>query len=333
MSQFPAYNGGASNRISKRFTSRVPVTGRYLIASAVVLAGAVASVSGAASWASKPYNTWTDVELKEVLNDSPWASKGGITYNQTKGGSPSAIEDVALVSWVSGMPMRQAAVRQQLGATPTPSKEAEPILAQSMNFYLVSVKISGGNSSSSYGNNAAKMQPETFLLREGKPPIAAIQSEGRVIDKDGKIVETPAPPPRGGAPGAPGAPTAPATPAPAAPSQQMRILPTAAQRGGGGFGGGGGGGFGAPQGGGNRSRGVASVMIYVFPKTDAITIDDKEVEFVTKLCGGFGGGFGGGGGRGAAAPAAGAGGGASCQFNVKKKFKLKDMMYNGELAL
>ena len=74
-------------------------------------------------------------------------------------------------------------------------------------------------------------------------------------------------------------------------------------------------------------------MIYVFPKTDVITIDDKEVEFVTKLCGGFGGGFGGGGGRGAAAPAAGAGGGASCQFNVKKKFKLKDMMYNGELAL
>jgi hypothetical protein len=315
------------------------VTGRLLIASALVLAGAAASVNGAASWASKPYYTWTDVELKEVLNDSSWASKGGITYNQTKGGSPAAIEDVALVSWVSAQPLRQASVRQQLGITPTPSKEAEAVLAQSMNFYLVSVKISGGNSSSSYGNSAAKMQPETFLLREGKPPIAAVQSEGRTLDKDGKLIETPAPAPRGGGapatPGATGAPAAPAAPAaPPAQSQQMQVAPSAApafQRGGGGggFGGGGGGGFGggAPQGGGaNRPRGVASVMIYVFPKTDPITIDDKEVEFVTKLCGG---GFGGGGGRGAAAP----GGAASCQFNVKKKFKLKDMMYNGELAL
>jgi len=75
-------------------------------------------------------------------------------------------------------------------------------------------------------------------------------------------------------------------------------------------------------------------MLYMFPKTDAITIADKEVEFVTKLCSRGGGGFGGGGGRGAAPGAAPAAAGASnCQYSVKKKFKLKDMMYNGELAL
>ena len=57
------------------------------------------------------------------------------------------------------------------------------------------------------------------------------------------------------------------------------------------------------------------MMIYVFPKTDAITIDDKEVEFVSKLCGpSFGGG------RGAAGGGAPAG---NCTLNVKKKFKLK----------
>ena len=72
-------------------------------------------------------------------------------------------------------------------------------------------------------------------------------------------------------------------------------------------------------------------MLYMFPKTDAITIADKEVEFVTKLCSR---GFGGGGGRGAAPGASPAAAPASnCQYNVKKKFKLKDMMYNGELAL
>ena len=289
------------------------MNGRLLIASAVVLAGAVASVNGADSWASKPYNTWTDVELKEVLNDSPWAGKGSITYSQTKGGTPSAIEDVALVSWVSAVPLRQAAVRQQLGATPSPSKEAESVLSQPMTFYVVSVKITGGPSSASYGNSAARMQADSFLMRDGKAPILSVQSEGRVLDKDGKVIEAPAP--RGGAPGAPGGPGA---PAPAGRSQQMQILPTAAafQRGGGGFGGGGGG-FGAPQGGGNRPRGVASVMVYMFPRTDAIAAGDKEVEFVSKLCGG--GGFG--------------GGAATCQYNVKRKFKLKDMTYNGELAL
>jgi hypothetical protein len=284
------------------------VTGRHLIASAVVLVGAVAWVNGAESWASKPYNTWTDVELKEVLNDSPWAGKGSVTYSQAKGGTASAIEDVALVSWVSAMPLRQAAIRQQLGATPTPSKEAESVLSQPMNLYAVSVKISGGPSSSSYGNSAARMQADTFLMRDGKAPILALQSEGRVLDKDGKVVEAPAP--RGGAPGAP---------PPASRSQQMQILPTAAafQRGGGGFGGGGGG-FGAPQGGGgSRPRGVSSVMVYMFPRTDAITAADKEVEFVSKLC--AGGGLG--------------GGAATCQYNVKRKFKLKDLTYNGELAL
>jgi len=193
------------------------VTGRHLITSVVLLAGAVASVSGAASWASKPYYTWTDLELKEVLNDSPWASKGGITYVKTNGASSQAIEDVALVSWVSAKPLRQASVREQLGVTATPSKEAEAYLAQPLNFYLVAIKVSGGNASSGYATNAARSQAETFLLRDGKPPIAAIQVDGRQLDKDGKVIETPAP--RGGAPGAPLPPgAAPGAPAPGAPA-------------------------------------------------------------------------------------------------------------------
>jgi hypothetical protein len=293
-----------------------------------VFTGALASVSGAPSWMSKPYNTWTDAELKEVLNDSGWASKGSITYSTARGGNSQPIEDTALISWVSAKPLREASVRQQLGATPTPSKEAEAVLAATMNFYLVSVKVSGGGSSGSYGSAAARMQAETFLMRDGKPPIAAVQSEGRALDKEGKIIEPPAP--RGGGPGAPPAApgAAPVAPAPGR-SQQMQVLPSSAaaafQRGGGGggfpgggFPGGGAGGFGGGQ------RGVASVMIYVFPKTDPITIDDKEVEFVSKLCGA---GFGGRGAAGGGAPA------GNCTLNVKKKFKLKDMLYNGELAL
>ena len=310
------------------------MTGRRLIATVVVLAGAVAAVYGAPSWASKPYYTWTDLELKEVLNNSPWADSGGISYVKTNGATSSPIEDQALVSWVSSLPLRQADVRQQLGVTTTPSKEADAYLAQQMNLYVVAVKVSGGNQSGSYATNVARAQSETFLLRNGKPPIAVAQVEGRQLDKDGKVIETPAPAPRGGAPGA--APAAPSAPAPGGQSSvQMQIIPAALQRGGGG----GGGGFpGAPPGGaaGNRPRGVSSVLVYAFPKTDAITVADKEVEFVTKLCRPGGGGFGGGGGRGGApgaAPGAPPAPSSGCDLNVKKKFKLKDMVYNGELAL
>lgn len=48
-----------------------------------------------------------------------------------------------------------------------------------------------------------------------------------------------------------------------------------------------------------------TAWIYGFPKTHAIELEDKEVEFVTK--------------RG--------------PMEIKKKFKLKDMIFKGELAL
>jgi hypothetical protein len=90
---------------------------------------------------------------------------------------------------------------------------------------------------------------------------------------------------------------------------------------GGGGRGGGGGGFGGGGRGVGGPAGGASLLLFAFPKSDAITLADKEVEFVTRLCGPS---FGGGGAS---------GGGGACQYNVKKKFKLKDMAIKGELAL
>jgi hypothetical protein len=347
------------------------VTARHFVTAAAVIGGVVATYA-AAGWQSKPYNTWTDAELKEVLTDSPWSSKGQITYYQapgaqSKGATPGAIEDMAMVSWVSSLPLRQAGVRQQITAGAAITKEAEAALAAKPEAYVVAVKIYGGQRSATWANGTSLMQAETFLLRDGKPPIAAIQSEGKALDKDDKVIETPAGgPPRGGGGG--GAPRG------GAPANSPFLDIQRGGGGGGGFGGGGGG-FGAPQGGGgNRPRGVASMLVYVFPKTDMITAADKEVEFTSKLCsafggfggGGGGGGFGGGAGGGGGAPQGGlpansplfemqrggggggggfGGGGAaagrpgggaptpSCQYNVKKKFKLKDMVFNGDLSL
>jgi hypothetical protein len=103
---------------------------------------------------------------------------------------------------------------------------------------------------------------------------------------------------------------------------------------------------------------TASLVIFRFPR-DPITPEDKEVQFVTRLCGS--GGFGGGGSTGGVAPPSGPGapqfelsagaqrasGGdinvsgqrgmgeplPACNYQIKKTFKLKDMMVKGELQL
>ena len=51
--------------------------------------------------------------------------------------------------------------------------------------------------------------------------------------------------------------------------------------------------------------GESVMVVFVFPKTDAIALDDQEVEFITKLG----------------------------ETEVKKKFKLKDLVFAGQLAL
>jgi hypothetical protein len=329
------------------------VMGRYSIAGLGlwILAGAL--LAGAEIW-DKPFNTWTDMELKQVLSGSPWAGKGSIARINSKGGAQQPLEEVALVTWFSALPMRQAAVRAQIKAGAPVPPESDAQLKQELPMYTIAVKVSGGNSPTAYARATAASQPETFLLRDGKPPLAAAQAEGKVFDKDGKPVETPTGPPRGGGFGAPRGGAVPQN----GPALSIQ------QGGGGGGGRGGAGGFGG--GGGRGLQGGTALLLYSFPKTDPITLADKEVEFVTKLCGGFGG-FGGGGGGGGGAPGAppvgggdlqlssvpqrggggggggvggGGGGGqasrgatSSCSLSVKKKFKLKDMAIKGALDL
>jgi hypothetical protein len=98
-------------------------------------------------------------------------------------------------------------------------------------------------------------------------------------------------------------------------------------------------------------QGGSALLVFSFPKSEAITLADKEVEFVSKLCsqsfGGFGGGGGGGavpqngplfsmqggGGGGRGGQAGGANATPACNLTIKKKFKLKDMAVKGEPAL
>jgi hypothetical protein len=56
---------------------------------------------------------------------------------------------------------------------------------------------------------------------------------------------------------------------------------------------------------GAQQSGPLVSLIFVFPRTEAITLDDREVEFVTRLD----------------------------QFEIRRKFKLKEMVIGGQLKL
>ena len=315
---------------------------------------ASASLWAADVWESKPFHAWTDKELENVLSDSPWAGKGSVTYVQSRS---QPIQDEATVTWLSARVMREALARKEYGATPEIPRRAQEIIAQTPTSYIVTLKISKGPSSASYAGRAETMLNETFLQLKGKPPIAASQVDGDVVGQDGKpLAALDEPVSRGGV----------------VSTRRPIVLASAAQRSGGGSGGGTGGGArggttsGGQRGGGRgdgRGRGArgtfgpatgaSSLLTFRFPR-DPITLDDKEVEFVTKLCGG-----GGGGGplpipdflqlNSAAQQRGGAGGGfpgdlgipptqsapqgPACNYSVKKKFKLKDMVVKGELLL
>ena len=103
---------------------------RFLIAGTCVVIFAVAA-GAAEKWATKPFNTWSDSELKDVLQSSPWAGKASISYVKTSGADSPAIEDVALVSWASALPLRQAAVRQGMKAGAEVPSDAVAALAKS----------------------------------------------------------------------------------------------------------------------------------------------------------------------------------------------------------
>jgi hypothetical protein len=131
--------------------------------------------------------------------------------------------------------------------------------------YIVAVEGLPG----SFAGTIQTVGMQTTLEREGKAPIAPTQGVAQLFDKDGKPMEQL--PARGGR-GAAGAP--------------------------GGARPGGVGGFGP-------SDGSTATLIFGFPKTDAITVGDKEVEFSTTI-------------------------GA---YHLKRKFRLKDMILSGEPSL
>jgi len=116
-----------------------------------------------------------------------------------------------------------------------------------------------------YAGTIEAIGAQTMLERDGRPPIMATQGVAQLFDKNGKPMEQL--PARGGRPGASGS--------------------------------------GGRAGGPPAGDGSTATLIFGFPKSDAITAVDKDVEFATTIG----------------------------TYHLKHKFRLKDMVLNGEPSL
>jgi hypothetical protein len=209
-------------------------------------------LSAAASWETKPFMSWSDKELDQVTSESPWAHKINVVLNPLptpsredagggrggagggdgggRGGFPTAVPQLRLtIAWNSALPIKQAAVRRQLGQGSVVPAESLAVLERDEPFYVITV----AGLPSRYARTLAGMKAESFLKRDKRPPIAATEFAVQQME-------------------------------------QTTLL-----------------------------------LAFGFPKDEAITAEDRSVEFITKL-------------------------GA---YDIKRKFNLREMVFLGRLAL
>jgi hypothetical protein len=223
-------------------------------------------VLGAEIWETKPFMTWSENEVKDVLTDSPWSKTVQVVLNSIGRGGGGGIESEGgrgggggggeggdaestgggggrrgagstpilapqmrlLVSWRSARPMKQALVRNALGLGGIVSSTDQEILERDEDLYVISMS----GLPVRFGNAVNAMPAQTLLRRNGKPPIPVLEVGDQQLQNE-------------------------------------------------------------------------VIVLFTFSKDDAIRLEDKEVEFVTKVN----------------------------QFDVKKKFTLKDMVVRGKLEL
>ena len=225
----------------------------------IVLLSAV-SVCAANFWDAKPFETWSDKEVQQLLTDSPWSrgvqvvlnvvGRSGTSLGESEGGGGragggggrggggrggggtgfvTAAPQLKLqIAWRSAMPMKQALVRSQLGAGGRVSEPFQQFLDRPEPQYIVSIE----GLPARYAPALEAMKATAVLKRGNKTPIACGALEAQQV-----------------------------------------------------------------------ATGV--VVAFGFPKDDPISASDKDVEFFTKLG----------------------------QFEIKKKFSLKDMTFHGQLEL
>jgi len=216
------------------------------------------ALSAAAIWDEKPFTQWSAKDVEKLLTESPWAGKASITHEKA-GADLGPVPDWKLIVSVrSATPVRQAIARQLLLAGASASPDLESNLATPYPRYAFEIaKIP-----QFYLTQLTKSAQVATLKLKGKS-ISATEASVTLLDKEGNVVQPPAPRGRQGA------------------AAGVQIVPVAQRGGGGGGFGGGGGGFGG--GFGEDKSGITATLLVEFPKADPITSADGEVELSTVI--------------------------------------------------
>ncbi len=240
----------------------------------VIWSVAAAVASAATVWDTKPFMEWSDKDMEKLLTDSPWAGKGSMTHERGGANLGPVPEWNLMVTVRSATPIRMALARQQLAAGVPASPELEKNLTTPHARYALAIaKIP------QYLRAQLPKSAQTTTLKVKGKDLMAVAGAVQLLDKEGKEVQ---PPPARGP-----------QPRPQA-SAGVQIIPVLQRGGGGGFGGG----FG------NDPSGITATLVLEFPKAEALTTNDGEVE-ISSIIGGY---------------------------KVRKSFKLKDMVFKGELS-
>jgi hypothetical protein len=150
----------------------------------------MSGLRAAAGWEGKPFNTWTDAELKSLVTASPWAGPGSIIRIK-KDGTPGKTPETVVISWTSALPMRQAVARERIGLNAPITKEVEAFLAAPIDSFIVAVKVTGTPEARSLAAHAGTAQTTTSLTPRDKQMIVSLHAEGVLIDGTGKVVQGP----------------------------------------------------------------------------------------------------------------------------------------------
>ena len=160
----------------------------------VLLAGAV--LAAADFWEETEFTAWSDKDVEQMMNDSPWAKRLTVRFPRTpresRGGrfggfrpGTSAPQTRLVIQWQSAQPIRQAMVRGRIEQGGTVDPEAQAFLDQSAPGYVVVVTGLPGQ----FGRLTPEaLMAETRLERKGKSPIVPAQAQPQRAERGVTIV-------------------------------------------------------------------------------------------------------------------------------------------------
>jgi hypothetical protein len=268
-----------------------------IIAGIAVGAGLMTITLLAADPWTKPFGSWTDADVQKILTDSPWAdrmmvetgARGAISQDAGGGGGAGgggAAGAGAADAGGGGGGGRSGGSGGGGAAASAPIQGnlTTPIIVYWQSALPIKQAMFGSSSATEAQKQVlAREEPAHILRVQGLPGTVRAATQDMDKLKSASMIKIKGKPDLH-------------------PLEIQVSNPPPPQAPGGGDGKGGGKGFGGGKGGGGFGGGNFD-LFFAFPKDAPISVDDKEMEFVTKVG----------------------------QMNIRKKFKLKDMVYNGKL--